>query len=116
VSLLLGRRGCRNLSLSHRRAWWAEPDEEPETSQVSADAYDEDGSRVVSHVGDMRFVAIDLYEAGNAAGLLVGERAQLSEIAKVVFDRGSGDLAEDLEESLEGAFCAVFVVRPRSMS
>lgn len=98
------------LSLSHRRAWSAEPDEELETWHVSADAYDEDGSRVVSHVGDMRFVIVDLYEAGNPYGLLVGESPMLSEIAKVVFDRETGDLVEDLEESLEALGDRVLIV------
>jgi hypothetical protein len=98
------------LSLSHRRAWSAEPDEELETWHVSADAYDEDGSGVVSHVGNMRFVIVDLYEAGNPYGLLVGESPQLSEIAKVVFDRETGDLVEDLEEQLEAFGDRVLIV------
>jgi hypothetical protein len=89
------------LTVSHRRAWSVEPDEELEAWHVSADVYDEGGNTVVGHVGDMRFVAVDLYEAGNPYNLLADEGDNVSSIAEVIFDRGSGELVEDLEESLE---------------
>ncbi len=89
------------LTVRHRRAWSVEPGEEPETWHISADAYDDDGSQVVSHVGDLRFIAVDLYEAGNAYRLLSDEGARASKIAKVLFDHRSGKLIDDLEDSLE---------------
>ena len=90
------------LTVTQRRAWSAGSDEELHTFDVSADAYDEYGTEVVSHVGDMRFVAFDLFETENPYGLLDGENEDMSTIAKVIFKRSSGELAEDLEESLEG--------------
>lgn len=89
------------LTASHRRAWSMKPDEELKVWHVSADVYDEDGNTIISHVGDMRFVALDLYEAGDAYALVAGESGSLATIAEVIFDRSSGELVEDLEESLE---------------
>jgi GNAT superfamily N-acetyltransferase len=90
-----------DLTVRHRRAWSAEPSEEPERWEVSADAYDSEGGRVVSHVGDFRFIVLDLYETEDAYRLLSDEGGRASKIAKVIFDCGSGQLIDDLEESIE---------------
>ncbi|MBN1171302.1 MAG: hypothetical protein JXA67_03930 [Micromonosporaceae bacterium] len=97
------------LTVNHRRAWSVEPGEELETWNVSADVYDEAGNATV-HVGDMRFVAVDLDESADASGLLADEDGNLPRIARVIFDRGSGELAEDLDESLEPVGSRILVV------
>jgi GNAT superfamily N-acetyltransferase len=88
------------LTYQHRHLWWFDADTAPETWHVSADIYDDNGTHVVAHVGDMHIVAVDIYDTRDPFGLLDGEEADLGLIAETVFSAG-GRLDPELDDLLE---------------
>jgi len=89
------------LTYQHRHPWWFDADTAPETWHVSADIYDDSGTHVVAHVGDMHVVAVDIYDTRDPFGLLDGEDADLGLIAETVFSAGGGRLDPELDDLLE---------------
>jgi hypothetical protein len=89
------------LSYRHDHGWWYDADTAPETWHLSADIYDDSGTHIEAHVGDMRIVAIDVYETRDPFSLLDGEEADLGLIAETIFDVSSGRLDTGLEDLLE---------------
>jgi GNAT superfamily N-acetyltransferase len=89
------------LTYQHRHLWWFDADTAPETWHVSADIYDDSGTHVVAHVGDMHIVAVDIYDTRDPFGLLDGEEADLGLIAETVFSAGGGRIDPELDDLLE---------------
>ena len=89
------------LTYRHEQLWWSGANEEPESWHVSADVFDDSGTQVKSHVGDMTIVVVDVYQTHDPFGLLDGEDADLGAIAGTVFDVRTGQLAPDLDDLLE---------------
>ncbi len=93
----------RNITLTyrHEQLWSSGANEEPESWHVSADVFDDSGTRVKSHVGDIIIVVVDVYQTRDPFGLLDGEDADLGAIAGTVFDARTGQLDPDLDDLLE---------------
>ena len=89
------------LTYRHEQLWSSGANEEPESWHVSADVFDDSGTRVKSHVGDMIIVVVDVYQTHDPFGLLDGEDADLGAIAGTVFDVRTGQLDPDLDDLLE---------------
>lgn len=89
------------LTYQHDERWWFDANDEPESWHVSADVFDDSGTHVDSHVGDMNIVLVDIYDTHDPFGLLDGEEAALGLIAESIFDPATGDLTPDLEEQLQ---------------
>ena len=89
------------LTCRHDQLWWSGANEEPESWHVSADVFDDSGTQVKSHVGDMIIVVVDVYQTRDPFGLLDGEDADLGAIAGTVFDARTGQLDPDLDDLLE---------------
>ena len=89
------------LTYRHEQLWSSGANEEPESWHVSADVFDDSGTRVKSHVGDMIIVVVDVYQTRDPFGLLDGEDADLGVIAGTVFDARTGQLDPDLDDLLE---------------
>jgi len=89
------------LTYRHEHLWWSGPDDAPSSWQVSADIYDDSGTHVQSHAGDINIVLIDVDDTRDPFGLLDGEDADLGLIAETIFDVGSGGLNPDLDIQLE---------------
>ena len=89
------------LTYRHERLWSSGANEEPESWHVSADVFDDSGTHVKSHVGDMIIVIVDIYQTRDPFGLLDGEDADLGAIAGTVFDARTGQLDPDLDDLLE---------------
>ncbi len=89
------------LTCRHEQLWWSGVNEEPESWHVSADVFDDSGTQVKSHVGDMIIVVVDVYQTRDPFGLLDGEDADLGAIAGTVFDARTGQLDPDLDDLLE---------------
>jgi len=89
------------LTYRHEQLWSSGANEEPESWHVSADVFDDSGTRVKSHVGDMIIVVVDVYQTRDPFGLLDGEDADLGAIAGTVFDARTGQLDPDLDDLLE---------------
>lgn len=92
----------RNITLtySHRSQWWEDPDFAPERWHVSADVTD--GDDLVSHVGDIGMIALDMYQVQRPFDLLDAEDSDLSLIGGTIFNLVSNDgLTPDLEKKLE---------------
>ena len=89
------------LTYRHEQLWSSGANEEPESWHVSADVFDDSGTRVKSHVGDIIIVVVDVYQTRDPFGLLDGEDADLGAIAGTVFDARTGQLDPDLDDLLE---------------
>ena len=89
------------LTYRHEQLWSSGANEEPESWHVSADVFDDSGTHVKSHVGDMIIVIVDIYQTRDPFGLLDGEDADLGAIAGTVFDARTGQLDPDLDDLLE---------------
>jgi hypothetical protein len=89
------------LTYQHEHPWWFSADDAPSSWHVSADIYDDSGTHVESHVGDINIVLIDVYDTRDPFSLLDGEDADLGLIAETIFSGGSGGLAPDLDMRLE---------------
>lgn len=89
------------LTYQHDQLWWSGANEEPESWHVSADVFDDSGTHVESHVGDMIIVVVDIYQTRDPFGLLDGDDADLGAIAGTVFDARTGQLDPDLDDLLE---------------
>ncbi|MCE7011806.1 hypothetical protein LWC34_54680 [Kibdelosporangium philippinense] len=96
------------LSYAHEHHWAADPDDGPAFWRVSADIRDDEGGDegprpAASHVGDIEFVLMDLFDTRDPFGVLDGHDGDLGVIAETIFSgrRGRGDLAPDLDERLE---------------
>ncbi len=89
------------LTYQHRHLWWFDADTAPEAWHVSADIYDDSGTHVEAHVGDMHIVAVGLDDTRDPFGLLDGEEADLGLIAETVFGAGGGNLDPELDNLLE---------------
>jgi hypothetical protein len=85
------------LTYRHDQRWWFDANQEPETWKISADIYDDSGTRFESHVGDISIVTVDIYDAHDPFGLLDGEGADLGLIAEAIFDPATGCLHPELE-------------------
>jgi hypothetical protein len=88
------------LTYRHEHPWWLGADDAPESWHISADIYDDSGTHVESHVGDINIVLIDVYDTRDPFSLLDGEDADLGLIAETIFG-GSGGLDPDLDMQLE---------------
>lgn len=89
------------LTCRHEQLWWSGANEEPESWHVSADVFDDSGTQVKSHVGDMIIVVVDVYQTRDPFSLLDGEDADLGAIAGTIFDARTGQLDPDLDNLLE---------------
>ena len=89
------------LTYRHDQRWWYDANDEPEAWHVSADVYDDSGTHVDAHVGDMHIVAVDIYDTEDPFGLLDGEDADLGLVAEVIFDPAAGGLYPRLDEVLQ---------------
>ena len=89
------------LTYQHDQLWWSGANEEPESWHVSADVFDDSGTHVESHVGDMIIVVVDIYQTRDPFGLLDDDDADLGAIAGTVFDARTGQLDPDLDDLLE---------------
>lgn len=89
------------LTYRHHHHWWYDADDAVETWGVSADLLDDSGTHVVTHVGDMSIVAVDLVDTRDPFSLLDGEDADLGAIAEVIFDPATSKLDPDLDQLLE---------------
>ena len=89
------------LTYRHEQLWSSGANEEPESWHVSADVFDDSGTHVKSHVGDMIIVIVDIYQTRDPFGLLDGKDADLGAIAGTVFDARTGQLDPDLDDLLE---------------
>jgi hypothetical protein len=97
------------LTYQHRHPWWFDADTAPETWHVSADIYDDSGTHVDAHVGDMHIVIVDVDGTRDPFGLLDGEDADLGLIAETVFS-GGGRLDPELDGLLEPAGSRIIVL------
>jgi len=89
------------LTCRHEQLWWSGANEEPESWHVSADVFDDSGTQVKSHVGDMIIMVVDVYQTRDPSGLLDGEDADLGAIAGTIFDARTGQLDPDLDDLLK---------------
>jgi len=89
------------LTFRHEQLWWSGANEEPESWHVSADVFDDSGTQVKSHAGDMIIVVVDACQTRDPFGLLDGEDADLGAIAGTIFDVRTGQLDPDLDDLLE---------------
>lgn len=89
------------LTYRHDHRWWFGADDAPETWHVSASIYDDSGTHVESHVGDINVVLVDVYDTRDPFSLLDGEDADLGLIAETIFSAGNGGLDPDLDMQLE---------------
>lgn len=65
------------LTYRHDQRWWFDADQEPEAWEVSADIYDDSGTHLECHVGDISIAAVDIYDARDSFGWLDSEDADL---------------------------------------
>ena len=89
------------LTYRHDQRWWFDADQEPEAWEVSADIYDDSGTHLEYHIGDINITALDIYDAADPFGLLDGEDADLGLIAEAIFDPATGRLHPDLDQRLQ---------------
>ncbi|MPY81173.1 MAG: hypothetical protein GEV04_22665 [Actinophytocola sp.] len=89
------------LTYQHDQRWWFDANQEPDSWHISADIYDDSGTHLESHVGDITIVLVDLDDTDDPFGLLDGEDADLGLIAEAVFDPASGELDPELDKQLE---------------
>src|SRR5712691_6701607 len=89
------------LTYRHDQRWWLGADDAPETWHVSASIYDDSGTHVEAHVGDINIVLVDVYDTRDPFSVLDGEDADLGLIAETIFGTGSGGLDPDLDRQLE---------------
>jgi hypothetical protein len=89
------------LTYRHDHRWWFGADGAPSSWHVSAGTYDDSGTHLESHVGDINMVLIDVYDTRDPFSLLDGEDADLGLIAETIFSAGNGELDPDLDMQLE---------------
>jgi GNAT superfamily N-acetyltransferase len=91
------------LTYRHRQPWWFDANSEPERWRVSADVGDDSDTEIVSHVGDIDIVLVDLSATADPFSVLDGEDADLGLVAEALFDPATGQLATELDELIEPA-------------
>jgi len=89
------------LTYQHDQRWWFDTDQEPDSWHVSADVYDDGGTHIDSHVGDITIVLVDIDDSDDPFGLLDGEDAGLGLIAEAIFNPATGGLDPELNQRLQ---------------
>jgi GNAT superfamily N-acetyltransferase len=89
------------LTYQHDQRWWFDANQEPASWHVSADVYDDSGTHIDSHVGDITIVLVDIDDTDDPFGLLDGEDADLGLIAEAIFNPATGGLDPELNQRLQ---------------